>query len=41
MQNVLKIELKKRIAENQEGLDVRRAQLALAKALTRIKVAEK
>ena len=31
----------KRIAENQEGLDVRRAQLALAKALTRIKVAEK
>ena len=30
----------KRIAENQEGLDVRRAQLALAKALTRIKVAE-
>lgn len=31
----------KRIAENQEGLDVRRAQLALAKALTSIKVAEK
>ena len=31
----------KRITENQEGLDVRRAQLALAKALTRIKVAEK
>jgi ATP synthase F1, epsilon subunit len=31
----------RRIAENQEGLDVRRAQLALAKALTRIKVAEK
>ena len=28
-------------SENQEGLDVRRAQLALAKALTRIKVAEK
>ena len=31
----------KRIAEKQEGLDVRRAQLALAKALTRIKVVEK
>ena len=31
----------KRIAEKQEGLDVRRAQHALAKALTRIKVAEK
>ena len=31
----------KRITENQEGLGVRRSQLALAKALTRIKVAEK
>ena len=31
----------KRIAENQEGLDVRRAQLALAKALTRNKSCKK
>lgn len=31
----------RRISENKEGLDVRRAQLALAKALTRIKVADR